>query len=469
MTDAYYFISDLHIGGDEQLGKVDFLDELLSFLRTLEATDEDAELIINGDAFGLWEFTDIDGLDKFDALVGRYPELFDQFEATGDRVPITLIPGNHDYELAAYPEYVDRLAEFNVTLRQEVSITRRVGDAIVYVEHGMQRDPNNRIPDFGNPHANPPGYFVNRQVTSRAGRLSERGKFNWLKDVQAVTPMTQIPAWMLSNYFYREMSPWLRYVSAPFLLLFNVGFLYVLAFALDAAGVWSLPMDLIERFLGLFGPVGTLVDLLLTANLAVTLLLLLVAIPLFVLARDVRKTLRRFGIDRPEERGSAADSYLTAARELFASDPAVAVFVYGHTHRPAVTELDGGVVVNTGTWLKRLRRVESAFGVLPPVFYSWYQLNYVRVSATEDGGVAVDYERVAKDAPNEETRFQRLVTPAPRREDDIPSRTVVRPTTESSGAAATNPSGGDATTEAPRRPVRREGYRTRRGIEDDGL
>ncbi|ELK54601.1 hypothetical protein D320_09192 [Haloferax sp. BAB-2207] len=80
-----------------------------------------------------------------------------------------------------------------------------------------------------------------------------------------------------------------------------------------------------------------------------------------------------------------------------------------------------------------------------------------------------DYERVAKDAPNEETWFQRLVTPAPGRGDDIPSRTVVRPTTESSGSAATNPSGGDATTEAPRRPVRREVYRTGRGIEDDGL
>ncbi|ELZ75756.1 phosphoesterase [Haloferax sp. Atlit-6N] len=441
MTDSYYLISDLHIGGDEQLGRVDFLDELLSFLRTLEASDEDAELIINGDAFGLWEFTDVDGLDKFDALVDRYPELFEQFEATGDRIPITLIPGNHDYELAAYPEYVDRLAEFNVTLRQEVSLTRNVGDHVLYVEHGMQRDPNNRIPDFGNPYANPPGYFVNRQLTSRAGRLSERGKFNWLKDIQAVTPMTQIPAWMLSNYFYREMSPWLRYVSAPFLLLFNVGFLYVLAFALDATGLWSLPMDLIERFLGLFGPVGLLVDVLLTANLAVTLLLILVAIPLFVFARDVRKTLRRFGIDQPDERDSA-DTYLEGARALFASDPAVAVFVYGHTHRPAVTEIDGRVVVNTGTWLKRLRRVESAFGVLPPVFYSWYQLNYVRVSATEDGGVAVDYELVAKQAPDEETWFQRLVTPAPKRDDAIPPRTVVRPTGEPSEAdAESDPSG----------------------------
>jgi hypothetical protein len=90
-TDAtrYYFVSDLHIGGDETLQQVDFMDEFLDFLRDLETTDEDAELIVNGDAFGLWEFTEIEGFAKFDALVDRYPELFEQLRATGETVPIT--------------------------------------------------------------------------------------------------------------------------------------------------------------------------------------------------------------------------------------------------------------------------------------------------------------------------------------------------------------------------------------------
>lgn len=68
---VYYVISDLHIGGDEQLGTVDFFDELLGFLEHLETTKENAELIINGDAFGLWEFTEVDGLAKFDVLTER--------------------------------------------------------------------------------------------------------------------------------------------------------------------------------------------------------------------------------------------------------------------------------------------------------------------------------------------------------------------------------------------------------------
>ena len=113
---VYYVVSDLHIGGDDQLGEVDFLEELLAFLERLETTDEDAELIVNGDAFGLWEFTEVERLAKFDALTERYPELFEQLRATGASIPITMLPGNHDHELAAYDEYVERLAAYNVDL-----------------------------------------------------------------------------------------------------------------------------------------------------------------------------------------------------------------------------------------------------------------------------------------------------------------------------------------------------------------
>jgi len=49
------------------------------------------------------------------------------------------------------------------------------------------------------------------------------------------------------------------------------------------------------------------------------------------------------------------------------------VYVYGHTHRPAATEVDGRLVVNTGTWLKRLHRVDPLLGILPPVYYASYQ------------------------------------------------------------------------------------------------
>jgi UDP-2,3-diacylglucosamine pyrophosphatase LpxH len=422
----YYFISDMHIGGDEQLQHVEFLDELLEFLRTLEASNENAELIVNGDAFGLWEFTELEGIEKFDALVDRYPELFEQLRATGRQIPITFMPGNHDYELACYPEYVDRLAEYNVSLEQEVVVTRQVGDRVIWIEHGQQRDPNNRSPDFGNPHANPPGYFVNRHITSRAGKLSGRGKFNWLKDIQSVTPMTQIPDWMISNYFYREMSPLLRYASLPFLLLFNVSVLYLTVFLLDATGVWTAPQQALNTVLAQFGIVGTLIDAVLFVNLVIIGLLVLVSIPLFFFVRDARKTLERFGLvggDDPEE---VKNVYLDGAHEVFEDNPEVACFIYGHTHRASVTEVDGRVVVNTGTWLKRLSRRSVLLGVLPWVFYPSYRLNYVRIFEA-DGSVVVEYEVIPKSNPEELTLLERVLTRAPKRGDPIPQRTVVKP------------------------------------------
>ncbi|WP_336345035.1 metallophosphoesterase [Halalkalicoccus ordinarius] len=422
----YYFISDLHIGGDEQLEHVDFLEELLGFLRELESTEENAELIINGDAFGLWEFTGVEGIEKFNVLVEGYPELFEQLRATGENVRITLIPGNHDYELAAYDEYVERLAAYNVVLEQAESITRPVGDRSVWIEHGMQRDPNNRVEDFGSPYASPLGYYVNRHVTSRAGKLSDLGRYNWLKDIQAVSPTERIPMWVISKYFYREMHPVLRYAAIPFLLLFEISVLSLFLLGLDMAGIWSTPVTLATDATGRLGLIGWVIDGLLIANLVVVALLVLVAIPLYLFARDVRTTLDRFGIVRSEEPRNPDEPYVEAAREVFESAPETAAFVYGHTHRPAVTEVDDRVVINTGTWLKRLHRRDVVFGLLPPVFYPSFRLNYVRISESADG-VVVDYRVIDKPDPVKEelTLTERLLTHHRRVEADVPDRVVV--------------------------------------------
>ena len=423
---VYYVISDLHIGGDEQLGDVDFLEELLGFLERLESTDEDAELIVNGDAFGLWEFTELEGLAKFDALLERYPELFEQLRATGESLPITLLPGNHDHDLAAYEEYVDRLAEYNVDLVQAESITRPVGDRTVWFEHGHQRDSNNRFEDFGNPYETPMGYFYNTQVTSRAGRLSDRGRYNWLKDVQAVTPTERVPRWLLSKYFYREMNPVLRYASIPFLLLLNVSVVLAVLAGLDVAGVWTMPVDAADALLDRLGLVGEAVHFLLVVNAAVAGLLILVGIPTYLIVRDVGKTVDRFGVRETDLTVDPDEPYVEAAREVFAERPETAVFCYGHTHRPGVTALEDRLLVNTGTWLKRLHRRNVVAGVLPAVFYPSYQLCVVRIAPDPDG-VAVEFEAIEKSSPTaaELTRTERFLTLGREPNPELPDRTVV--------------------------------------------
>ena len=435
---VYYVISDLHIGGDEQLEEVEFLDELYEFLERLEATDENAELIINGDAFGLWEFTTVEGIEKFDVLEETYPELFEQLRATGENVRITLLPGNHDHELAAYDEYVERLAEYNVALVQDRSITRSVGEQAIHFEHGHQQDPNNRIEDWGNPHSTPLGYYYNTLVTSRAGQLSDRGRYNWLKDVQAVTPTERMPVWLLSKYFYREMNPLLRYSLVPFLLLFNISAIIAVLAGLNIAGIWSMPVDRTETFLGQFGTAGTVAWFILALNAGVAGLLLLVGVPLHFIRRDIRKTVDRFGVFETEMTVDPETPYEEAASDVFEEQSETTIFCYGHTHRPTIKEIDGGVLVNSGTWLKRLHRKDGIIGILPPVFHPSYQLAAVRI-APEQSGVAVEFEEITKPspAPEELTRTERFFTVGREPRPELPDRYVVdEETVETSRKAA---------------------------------
>jgi UDP-2,3-diacylglucosamine pyrophosphatase LpxH len=423
----YFFVSDLHIGGDEQLKILDFEGDFIAFLKMLEQKESDTELVIIGDAFGLWEFTRAEGIEKFDLLVKDHAELFNQFRATGEHVIITLIPGNHDYDLACYPQFVDRLREYNIVLEPELSISRELAGKKIWIEHGMQHDESNQMPDFGHPHANPVGYFVTRSIVGTAGRLSGRGRYNWLRDIQSVTPLEEIPRWVISNYFYREMNPLLRYAVVPFLLLFAASFVNLIGLVLEASGILDSRVFLDDRLLLPLGLPGRVLGFVFTINAIIICVLLLISIPLLLFALDVQRTLVRFGVlNTSSAIGESDATYLEAAKEVFASDPEVAIFIYGHTHSASLKKLGDRVVINTGTWLKKLERAPTRFWLLPSVYHPSFRLNYFRMS--EDGGrIIIDYERIQKAAPRELTLLQRLVSQRPKHDglDDIPERTVV--------------------------------------------
>src|ERR687894_1270948 len=430
MPQEYFFISDMHIGGDGALHNIDFEDELIEFLRSLEG-EQDAELIINGDAFGLWEFTALGGAEKLEALIGQQSRLFEQLKRTGGKIPITLMPGNHDYELACYPKFVDRLREYNLNLVPEVSMTREVAGRKIWIEHGQQHDERNHMPDFGNPYAQPVGYFITTGIVGTAGKYSEFGRGDWVQDVQAVMPITEIPTWVISNYFYREMGPLLRWIMLPFLLLLGVGAVVVISWLMEAFGLLQVNPILdnpLTNSLGLPGQVVRTV-LILEGVLSLLVLLALIpaAIPFGILLRDLRRTLHRYHILMPKTPAQIGDGpYLAAAKRVFEQDPSVAVFVYGHTHLASLKEMDGRVVINTGTWLKMPKKVPVLFGQLPPVYIPAFRLNYFRI-AEEDGQLAIYYEQIEKRPPSELTWSQRLLTFArrPAAGPPIPKRTIV--------------------------------------------
>lgn len=422
----YYFISDLHIGGDGQLNICSFENELIGFLRSLEQEAEDLELIIVGDAFGLWELTSGHGPEKLDQIAASHHDLFEQLRRTGERIRITLLPGNHDYDLACYPQYVEKLADYNVHLEQRVHIERLVGKRRIWIEHGNQHDSANTFPDWGNPYGQPVGYFITADVVGASGREAAQGRGGkWLAGLHSVYPTEEIPLWLVSNYFYREMGWLLRWCLVPFLLLLTFSAVVVIGRGLETAGLLHTTVFHAEPF-RIYGLPGRLIDMVLWANGTVITFLLLLAAPAYFLARDVRATLRRYGIDRPERLKLAKDrDYDATARSVFQADPSMALFIYGHTHSVSVRALDGRYVINTGTWLKRLQGVRPPFGWLPSVYVPSYRLNYFVVSPA-DTEVRVEYHVIPKQVPNELTLLQKtmLLWRRPSRGEPIPAAFV---------------------------------------------
>lgn len=427
MATEYYFLSDLHFGGDGELQHCDFADEFIAFLKELETKEGDAELIIGGDVFGFWELTTVEGTAKFDVIVGQHQAIFDQFRKTGRRMPITVMVGNHDYDMACDPAFVAKLAGYNLRLDTAESVKRTMLGRTIWIEHGQQFDPFNASPDYGNLYALPVGYFITRTIVAGASRYSEFGRGNWLKDIRSVGT-EHIPDWVLSNYFYREMNMVIRGVLTVFLLLLTVTFAALVGEALRVAGIFDFNV-VTAPILQPLGYVGNVLSAIVAVNVIILFFMLVVSIPGFVVYRDIRQTLRRFQVTvtgLSELEGQNDAPYLARARNVFTEHPEAAVYLFGHTHDAFLLEEDGRVIANMGTWLKILRRVSVRVGYLPSVYYPSFRLNVFHIHA--DGSrIVIDYRTFDKKPARELGWLQRLVTFGRQVFDGrpIPARTVI--------------------------------------------
>jgi UDP-2,3-diacylglucosamine pyrophosphatase LpxH len=356
----------------------------------------------------MWELPEIKGEEKIPHIASRHKALFEQFRETGRRVKITVLPGNHDYELACLPCCKDQLAQYNIRLEPVTHILREVAGRKIWIEHGNQRDAFNTFPDFGNRYGLPEGYYITLRSVVTAAEGAERGKSAWLNDLASVYPTEDIPFWIWSNYFYKEMGPILRLFLLPFLLLFTFSVIVFAGRALENARI--LPTTIFHMQLGKrLGLTGQLVDWVLWVNGVVISFLLILAIPAWLLVRDVRATLLRFGVDTSEAtRAQKEDAYSAAAKAIFDQDPSVAVFIYGHTHTPFLRKVGERCIINTGTWIKRLYRTPSRLRLVPDVYAPSYRLNCFTISE-KDGNVRIGYEVIHKAPPRDLTILERLM------------------------------------------------------------
>lgn len=407
MAKEYYFISDMHIGGDGALDACEFEAEMIDFLHTLEEKAGDAELIIAGDLLGLWEFTSLTGVDKLHAIIASHFELFRQFQRTGAKIRITVIPGNHDHELATDPEFGNILRAYNIQLEPVVSLTRELAGRTLWIEHGHQHDDYNRFDDFGNPACRPFGYYVTTNIISAAGQRARNRTEKWVKDIESVYPTEYVPHWLLSNYFYREMSTYLHVLAVPFLLAFSASAFMVVGALLELCGIVA-PGRFLSSFTITFGTPGYLLDAFFLIGGMAFVSMVLFAFPLLLIRHDIRKVLLRYNLDITQSlREKKNDEYTATAARIFEEHPEVVLFIFGHSHIASMEVIQGRAILNTGSWIKRLTRVPSRFFLLPDVYCPSYQLGYFHVSENEDR-IIVQYHVLEKQVPDTLSLLQRI-------------------------------------------------------------
>lgn len=422
-----YLISDLHFGGDGSLQICDFTDEIIAFLKELENESPDTELMLVGDTFGFWELTTLQGVAKLEEIISYHKAIFDQFRATGEKIKITMMVGNHDYDLACDPAFGVKLLEYNILLDTSIAVTRQFGSRRIWIEHGQQIDSYNASPDYGNPFAVPVGFYITQQAVAGASKYSVFGTSDWLKDIRSVD-IRQLPDWIISNYFYREMNMVLRILLLPFLVLLTVTAVALAAEALRIAGIFDANILLNNFLITYLGVFGNAIRLVIGVSMVFWFFIFVVSIPLIFIFRDVKRTLERMQI-LPEETKDTPIYVPTAgyeehAERIFAEHKDVAAYIFGHTHDAFLKQKDGRLIINTGTWLKLLQRIPVILGYLPAVYYPTFRLNYFMIKNNDDDKISVEYVVIPKEPKQELTLLQRLfmIGRKPTVNDQIPSK-----------------------------------------------
>lgn len=381
---SIYLISDTHFGGEGELAEVDVLDELKVLLETA-SQDEDAELIIVGDVFGIWEFSDVRGLDSFYEAMDQQKEVLGLFSSYAAKLKVTFLPGNHDHVMACYPECKAFFLKLNINLEQSQVIFRQVGDKKLWIEHGNQLDPANKFTPFGDDNSTPLGYYITEGLVAAAGKYSKKGKKNWLKNMQSIGSSPEhLVRWLSSGYFYYEMAKWMQIVFIPLMIFLSYSSLALIAQILKLSGLISknyLIHNFITERTSYF---GNALSLIIWADVAILVLSLILAIPFLILRWDFKQFIKRYKLTSIYKEYSASSGvYQREINKILDANSEIDFYVYGHTHDFMIREYSGSTVLNTGTWLKSYKRIKLKGLILPDVYIPYYQLGYFKITKDE--------------------------------------------------------------------------------------
>ena len=381
------FLSDSHIGGDGDRDIFESPDDLAALFDDIGGHAGPVELVLAGDFFDFLRTADVpQGANRASATIARaeYRDLFAALErfAAGKSRTVLYLPGNHDAEMWWNVEIQVELRRLGLVHEFALSYAAAFEsdpDHVVYCEHGNQFDPPNTIRDYGDDLDTPLGHHI---VTDLAPRVPDRGRVASLRlrDVDRVFPLATIPEWLAGRLFYEFVSLSVRWLLVPLLIAYAA--YETIAYALGSG----------DRLVN---------DLITEVAYDAALLLLAFALFLAVMRRRANRAIR-----------SAAASSSASATPRAPVDPTVAsirgriesgrpaplqgtvagevcVFVSGHTHAPALTEVESPtgarvVLANSGCWLRQVQPVAAHLG-LPAVYTPRFVQTHVRVHRSAAG------------------------------------------------------------------------------------
>lgn len=405
-----FLISDLHIWWDSLLEHCDFEQDLINFLRKLIDYQTETELILVWDIFSMWEITWYEGVWKLAKIISSHPKLFEQFKITGSVVKISMIVWNHDMELLTDIKFKILLKEYNINLIKTISTKRVVWWKKIRIEHWNQLDMNNAYEKWGSVDKLPIWYYFNRNLINKVEGIFTNDNSKWLRWFINVQPHSSVPIWFFSNYFYKQMNPFLRYSILPFIILITFSFIALILSLLQKYNLidWYF---FIKWFSSTFWIVWNVIDFIIFIDIVFIISFLIIWVPLYLLIFDFIKVVKSYNL--PISKVESKKFQLNKIRELVKLNSNYDVFVFWHTHEPNLhyNKIDWRkkIIINTWTWLKSFRRIKTWFRYLPPVFIATQDLNYFRIFEN-DWKVTIQYKQNNKPLNNNFTILERLVT-----------------------------------------------------------
>jgi UDP-2,3-diacylglucosamine pyrophosphatase LpxH len=379
---SIYLISDTHFGGEGELAEVDVINEL-KVLLDKASKDENSELIIVGDVFGIWEFSDVRGLESFYKAMHQQKKILNLFSSYANKLKITFLPGNHDHVMACYTECKDFFSKLNINLEQSQVIFRQVGNKKIWIEHGNQLDPANTFTPFGDDNSTPLGYYITEGLVAAAGKYSKKGSKNWLKNMQSIgSSPSHLMSWAGSGYFYYEMARWLQIVFTPLMIFLGYSTLALVTQVLKFSGLISKNY-LIHNFITeKTSYIGDILSLIIWADIIILAISFILAIPIMILRWDLKQFIFRYKLTSIyQDYADSASSYRKQIGGILDANPEIDFYIYGHTHDFTITKHNEATILNTGTWLKSYKRIKLRGLLLPDVYIPYYQLGYFKIEA----------------------------------------------------------------------------------------